>query len=76
VADISWPDFDLPPINQLSLGRENSPCQKKCELKGEKCTGCLRTIEEITCWSIYDPHEMLQILSRIYKEDPTIFTRK
>jgi predicted Fe-S protein YdhL (DUF1289 family) len=69
-----WPDLTFPPINLLSLGKENSPCKKICELDiNNKCVGCLRTIEEIQCWTIYDPHEKLKIISRIYAEDPTVF---
>lgn len=75
---IEWPDLDFPPINLLSLGREDSPCQSKCTLNstGDKCSGCLRTVDEITDWSILDPHERFQIIDRIYHEDPLLFRYK
>ena len=69
-----WPDLEFPPINLLSLGKEISPCKKICKLDiNDKCTGCLRTIEEIQCWAIYEPYEKLKIISRIYTEDPNTF---
>jgi len=69
----SWPDLDFPPINLLSLGIEDSPCQSRCDRDGDKCSGCLRTIDEIADWSILDPHERYQIIDRIYHEDPLLF---
>jgi predicted Fe-S protein YdhL (DUF1289 family) len=62
---IAWPDLELPPINLLSLGREDSPCQGRCVLRGGVCEGCLRTSDEITEWTLYEPHERLQVLNRI-----------
>lgn len=73
---ISWPDFSLPPINLLSLGKEDSPCQKKCRLNGDKCLGCLRTVDEITDWAIYDHQERWKIIARIYNERPEILEIK
>lgn len=72
----TWPDLVLPPINLYSLGKENSPCRGLCELDQGKCTGCLRTAEEITTWTLYEPQEKIQILKRIYDEDPTVFSNR
>ena len=69
---INWPDLDLLPINLLSLGREDSPCQGKCVSDGFRCSGCLRSLDEITDWPILDPHERWQIIARIDKEDPEL----
>lgn len=66
--NITWSDLDLPPINLLSLGKEDSSCQGKCSASNGKCSGCLRTLDEITDWVIYDPHERWQIIRRIYSE--------
>lgn len=70
---ISWPNLELPPINLLSLGKEDSPCQGKCSSDGGKCTGCLRTLDEIADWVIYDPHERWQIIKRVHNENPSLF---
>lgn len=56
------------PVNLLTLGRESSPCRGICRLSGDKCVGCLRTIDEITDWAIYEPHERREILKRIFGE--------
>jgi predicted Fe-S protein YdhL (DUF1289 family) len=63
-----WPDLEFPPINLLSLNKENSPCIGICKLENNVCVGCLRTIDEISNWTIYDTTEKLQIMSRIYKK--------
>ena len=68
-----WPELVFPPINLRSLGKENSPCRKICKLDNNICVGCLRTIDEIQNWAIFEPQEKLSIISRIYKEDPSIF---
>ena len=43
----------------------HSPCVKKCKLINNICTGCKRTIEEITNWSRYSNKEKLDTLDRI-----------
>jgi len=73
---ISWPDLNLPPINLLTLGKEDSPCQGRCSSDGNKCTGCLRTLDEIADWAIYDPHERWTIIKRVYDENPVNFSKK
>ena len=75
-SKFEWPDLVLPPINLYSLGKENSPCRGLCELDNGKCTGCLRTAEEIEMWTLYDPLEKIQILKRVYDEDSTVFSNR
>jgi predicted Fe-S protein YdhL (DUF1289 family) len=72
---IDWPDLNLPPINLLSLGRDDSPCQAKCTNRDGVCIGCKRTMEEIECWTLYDPHERMQIVSRIHSQHPEVFVK-
>jgi len=69
VKSFKWPDYNLAPINLLSLGRESSPCRGLCRLNNGKCVGCLRTIDEITDWAIYEPQERREILVRIFGEN-------
>jgi monothiol glutaredoxin len=33
------------------MERPNSPCIKVCTLVGDRCSGCLRTLDEIAAWS-------------------------
>jgi monothiol glutaredoxin len=33
------------------MERPQSPCIKVCVLRGSRCTGCLRTLDEIAAWS-------------------------
>ena len=72
---VQWPDLELPPINLLSLGREDSPCRGKCELSDGECLGCFRKIEEIELWGLYEPNERWHILTRIYNEHPEVFSK-
>lgn len=60
--NVNWPDFNLPPINLYSFSVEDSPCIGKCKLSEGKCTGCKRTIQEISSWSIMTPKERLDVL--------------
>ena len=60
-----WPDLELPPINLYSFNEEDSPCTGECELECGKCVGCKRTTDEITNWTLYDPKERWEILTRI-----------
>jgi predicted Fe-S protein YdhL (DUF1289 family) len=64
---IDWPDLELPPINLLSFGVEDSPCVGLCSVTDGVCSGCLRSLDEITNWTLYDPIECAKILSRINK---------
>lgn len=63
-----WPELQLPPINLYSFGKEDSPCTGQCKLEDSKCSGCRRTVEEITNWTLLDPIERWEINSRIERE--------
>jgi len=67
LSKIDWPDLELPPINLLSFGVEDSPCVGLCSAKDGVCSGCLRTIDEIANWTLYDPIERVKVLNRINK---------
>lgn len=62
---ITWPDLELPPINLHSLGKEDSPCQGKCRLDNDVCSGCLRTSDEISMWTLMSLRERYDVLLRI-----------
>jgi predicted Fe-S protein YdhL (DUF1289 family) len=44
-----------------------SPCMSVCIMKtdADVCWGCLRSIEEVACWSLYTPSEQHQVWQRI-----------
>ena len=44
-----------------------SPCIRLCVIHPESrlCTGCLRTIEEITAWSRFSPEERRSIMTAL-----------
>ena len=44
-----------------------SPCIRLCVIHPESrlCTGCLRTIEEITAWSRFSPEERRSIMAAL-----------
>jgi predicted Fe-S protein YdhL (DUF1289 family) len=46
-----------------------SPCTKKCKSKNGVCTGCQRTVEEISRWSQASNEEKIDILNRIASEN-------
>jgi predicted Fe-S protein YdhL (DUF1289 family) len=43
-----------------------SPCIRACTLTpdGKQCTGCKRTAEEISCWTLYTDEEREAIMAR------------
>jgi predicted Fe-S protein YdhL (DUF1289 family) len=43
----------------------DSPCIKKCNLENKICTGCHRTVEEITSWMSLSDIEKHKINTRI-----------
>ncbi|MDM7458620.1 MAG: DUF1289 domain-containing protein [Paracoccus sp. (in: a-proteobacteria)] len=47
--------------------RRSSPCIRRCALDaaGQICTGCLRTVDEITRWSSMSPAEQDRVLARL-----------
>ena len=44
-----------------------SPCIGKCSLNQGTCSGCSRTVEEITNWSKYSEQEKEKVLKRLQK---------
>ncbi|MEY3106194.1 MAG: hypothetical protein RIT35_357 [Pseudomonadota bacterium] len=47
-------------------GPASSPCISKCTLNNEKiCTGCFRSLNEISLWSQVDNNMRHQFLSNI-----------
>ncbi len=46
-----------------------SPCTQICVLDGSICTGCGRTISEITSWSSLTDEEKDEILSEISQRE-------
>jgi predicted Fe-S protein YdhL (DUF1289 family) len=46
-----------------------SPCINVCKMDAQSglCTGCLRTIDEITVWSRLDDRRRLDVLATIAK---------
>jgi predicted Fe-S protein YdhL (DUF1289 family) len=44
-----------------------SPCISVCTMNAATglCDGCLRTLDEIACWSLFDPAEKRTVLARI-----------
>lgn len=46
---------------------DESPCNGKCFIESETatCTGCLRTLEEITNWTDYSGKEKEAVLKKI-----------
>jgi predicted Fe-S protein YdhL (DUF1289 family) len=52
---------------QASPAEVASPCINVCKMNEVTgfCEGCRRTLEEIACWSIYDPDEKRAVLARL-----------
>jgi len=56
----------------------NSPCVKICVMHPTErlCTGCLRSIEEITRWSAMTPGERAEILRDLPARAPRLARRR
>ncbi len=70
------PPYTLPPINLLNFRKHlpvDSPCVGKCRLdaQGERCTGCLRTADEISVWSLLTEKERWRIIQDIKTREQT-----
>ncbi len=54
-------------LNVTEVAEVMSPCVKLCKIDNETglCSGCLRTIAEITVWSKADRDTKLQIWKKI-----------
>jgi predicted Fe-S protein YdhL (DUF1289 family) len=48
-----------------------SPCIEVCRTENGLCTGCLRTLDEITVWSTADDAQRLQILDAVRQRRAT-----
>jgi len=55
-----------------------SPCIRICVIHPEArlCTGCLRSIDEITRWSKMTPDERLQIMVELPKRSGQVVKRR
>jgi len=56
----------------------DSPCVKVCVVHPEAriCTGCLRTIDEITRWSKMPPEERREIMAALPDRQPMLRKRR
>ena len=62
------------PSSSLSAARVKSPCVRDCLYDHAKdvCTGCDRTLDEITYWNDYTKQEKQEILKKSKKRlDPS-----
>lgn len=52
-----------------------SPCVKVCNLDLDKriCTGCFRTINEITDWGFMNPYQKKEVLNKLDKRKRDYF---
>jgi len=68
-----WPDMEFPPINLWSAPHQGeevaSPCVAQCRVQGNTCTGCGRTLEEITQWSSMTPTQRYAVIERLRKTE-------
>jgi predicted Fe-S protein YdhL (DUF1289 family) len=55
-----------------------SPCVKLCGIHPEAkiCTGCLRTMDEITGWSKLSPQERREIMITLPQRRPQLAKRR
>jgi len=49
----------------------NSPCINNCVMIDNKCSGCYRTLDEISKWVILSDNKKLQIINRIKSKTKT-----
>jgi monothiol glutaredoxin len=47
------------------MERPPSPCIKVCVLTGSKCSGCLRTIDEIAAWSTMSAEQQWAVIAAL-----------
>ena len=47
------------------MERPPSPCIKVCVLNGSRCSGCLRTIDEIAAWSTMSVEQQWAVMSAL-----------
>lgn len=55
-----------------------SPCVKVCVIHPESrlCTGCLRSIEEITAWSKMSPDARREVMAALPSRQSRLATRR
>jgi predicted Fe-S protein YdhL (DUF1289 family) len=61
-----------------SRDEPQSPCIKVCVIHPETrlCTGCLRTIDEITAWSRMSPEERREVMAELPARAPLLQKRR
>jgi monothiol glutaredoxin len=47
------------------MERPQSPCIKVCVLAGDRCTGCLRTIDEIAAWGAMSAELQWAVIAKL-----------
>jgi hypothetical protein len=48
------------------MAADDSPCTRVCVMDGSgHCSGCRRTLDEITCWAVYSPAQKLAVLAQL-----------
>jgi len=54
-----------------------TPCQGICKMNPttNKCTGCSRTLEEITDWTSYTEEQRLAVMQRLYYENDFVIVK-
>lgn len=68
-------------MNTLPVWKRNeidSPCVQICVVHPTEriCTGCYRTIDEITRWSKMDPAERIAIMATLSDRAPRLAKRR
>lgn len=55
-----------------------SPCIKVCVIHPETrlCTGCLRSIDEITCWTRMTPEQREEVMAALPDRAPLLRKRR
>ena len=67
-------NLKTPASSSLSTARVRSPCVREClyDYDKDSCTGCGRTLDEITYWNDYTNQEKQEILKKSKKRlDPS-----
>ncbi len=61
-----------PAPSPRETGGVASPCINVCRMDSRRgyCEGCLRTIDEIACWSGYSDEEKLAVLAKLPLRKP------
>lgn len=75
---VGYPDRADLPDSGAPDGRIASPCVRLCVIHTEArvCTGCLRTVEEITAWTRYSDAERRAIMAALPDRAPLLRQRR